>query len=252
MSYFAGKSIVITGGGSGIGRAAALLLAQAGGLITVADKNLDAAQETVSRIEQASGRAHAVATDVSNEADVKAMVEHAVGVYGRLDGAANVAGAPGCGQPLTEISLEQWNKVININLTGMFLCLKHQIPAMLESGGGSIVNISSVTAVKGFPDAGEYSTSKAGILALTRAAACETSRRGIRVNSLLPGVIDTPMFRNQIMEQPELEAMVANQHLLGRYGKPIEIGYMIKWLLSDEASFVTGAAIPVDGGQSAN
>jgi 2,5-dichloro-2,5-cyclohexadiene-1,4-diol dehydrogenase 1 len=252
MAYFTDKSIIVTGGGSGIGRAAAVLLAQAGALMTVADKNEEAAIETVSMIEKTGGQAQAVGTDVAVEADVENMVARAVAAYGRLDGATNAAGAPGGGSSLSEMSLAQWNRVISINLTGMFLCVKHEIRAMLKSGGGSIVNISSVTAVKGFPDAGEYSTSKAGILALTRTAAFETGRLGIRVNTLLPGVIDTPMFRNQIAAQPELESMVANQHLLGRYGQPVELGYMIKFLLSDEASFITGAAIAVDGGQSAN
>jgi 2,5-dichloro-2,5-cyclohexadiene-1,4-diol dehydrogenase 1 len=252
MSSFTGKSIIVTGGGSGIGRAAAILLAQAGAFVTVADRNSATAEETVTLIEQEGGGAQPVRADVADESDVEAMVQRAVAAYCRLDGAVNAAGAPGCGLSLTDMSLEQWNSVIGINLSGMFLCVKHQLRAMLKSGGGSIVNISSATAVKGFPNAGEYSASKAGILSLTRTAAYEAGRQGIRVNALLPGVIDTPMFQNQIVAQPELEAMVANQHLLGRYGQPVELGYMIKFLLSDEASFVTGAAIAVDGGQSAN
>jgi 2,5-dichloro-2,5-cyclohexadiene-1,4-diol dehydrogenase 1 len=252
MSSFTGKSIIVTGGGSGIGRAAAILLAQAGASLTVADRNSAAAEETVTLIEQERGKAQAVRADVADELDVEVMVQRAVTAYGRLDGAVNAAGAPGCGLSLTDMSLAQWNKVIGINLSGMFLCVKYELRAMLKSGGGSIVNISSATAVKGFPNAGEYSASKAGILSLTRTAAYEAGRQGIRVNALLPGVIDTPMFRNQIVAQPELEPMVVNQHLLGRYGQPVELGYVIKFLLSDEASFVTGAAIAVDGGQSAN
>jgi 2,5-dichloro-2,5-cyclohexadiene-1,4-diol dehydrogenase 1 len=252
MFNLAGKSIIVTGGGSGIGRATAVLLGQAGSYVTVADKNSAAAQETVSLIEQAGGRAQAISADVSVEADVELMVERAISAYGPLYGAANVAGAPNSGKSLAELTLEQWQRVIGINLTGMFLCVKHEIRAMLRFGGGAIVNVSSATAVKGFPNAGEYSSSKAGILALTRTAACETGRMGIRVNTVLPGVIDTPMLRDQIGHQPELEAMVANQHLLGRYGQPIELAQAIKWLLSDEASFVTGAAISIDGGQSAN
>ncbi len=252
MSFFAGKSIIVTGGGSGIGRATALQLGQAGAYVTVADKNHGQAQETVGQIEAAGGRAQATATDVAVEADVEAMVARAVTTYGHLYGAANIAGAPGCGLPLTELSLEQWQGVIGVNLNGMFLCVKHELRAMLRAGSGAIVNVSSATAIKGFPNAGEYSSSKAGILALTRTAANETGRMGIRVNSVLPGLVDTPMSHATLVEDPGLGAILANQHLIGRYGQPMELAYAIKWLLSDEASFVTGAAISVDGGQSAN
>jgi 2,5-dichloro-2,5-cyclohexadiene-1,4-diol dehydrogenase 1 len=245
-----GKSIIVTGAGSGMGRAAALLLAEAGALVTVADIDQPGAVKTVDLINNAGGKASSVLADISDERQVKHLVQSALDTYGHLYGAANVAGVPSREASLVAMTLEEWRRGIEVNLTGTFLCLKYEIAAIQRAGGGAIVNVSSTAAVKAFPDHGEYSAAKAGILSLTRTAAYEVGKAGIRVNCILPGVVDTPMW--QRTATAELTALVSKQHLLGRFGQPGEIGTAIRWLLSPEASFVTGALIPIDGGHSAN
>jgi len=248
---FQGKSIIVTGGGSGIGQSTALLVAEAGGSVTVADRDIGKAQETVSQITAAGGQAQAVRVDVANERDVEDMVKQAVSAFGRLDGAANVAGRSSHSLGLHQLALEQWADCIAINLTGPFLCMKHQIPEMLKNGGGSIVVVSSTSAVRAYPGISEYAASKAGVLGLVRCAALEYGKQGIRVNSVMPGTTDTPMMRGHMEKWPEIEEAVKAQHLVGRYGRSDELGHAIRWLLSDEASFVTGINMPVDGGQTA-
>jgi 2,5-dichloro-2,5-cyclohexadiene-1,4-diol dehydrogenase 1 len=244
-------SAIVTGGASGIGRATALLLGEAGYAVTVSDLNADSAARTAAQIVESGGRAQSVGVDVRVESQVAAMVEIAVAQFGRLDAAANCAGYPQHSRLLHELSLEEWHACTETNLTGVFLCMKHQIPAMLSSGGGAIVVVSSTAATRGFPRASEYAASKGGLLPLVRCAAYEYGKQGIRINCVLPGGTDTPMLRGKIDDTPGLEQMIAGQHLLGRFAQPGELGAAIRWLLSDEASFITGAIIPVDGGQTA-
>jgi 2,5-dichloro-2,5-cyclohexadiene-1,4-diol dehydrogenase 1 len=251
MLALEGKSIIVTGGGSGIGRATALLLGEAGAGVTVADRNPKSADAVATEIVRAGGRAEAIAADVRFEADAEAIVDRAVSAFGGLNGAANCAGYPQHTEQVHNLTLDQWRDCIDINLTGVFLCVKHQLRAMLNSGGGSIVVVSSTAATRGFPLASEYAASKSGLLGFVRCVAYEYGKQGIRVNAVLPGGTDTPMLRGKMDETPGLEELISAQHLLGRFAQPQELGTAIRWLLSEEASFVTGIVMPVDGGQTA-
>jgi 2,5-dichloro-2,5-cyclohexadiene-1,4-diol dehydrogenase 1 len=170
-----------------------------------------------------------------------------VAAYGHLHGACNAAGVAPASKPLAELTLEQWNRVIGINLTAPFLCLKYQIPAVLASGGGSIVIVSSTASLVGVPLAAEYCSAKAGVLGLVRSASCEYAGKGVRVNAVLPGATRTPMFE-AAMKDNHLEEYFASLHPIGRFAEPRELGTACRWLISDEASFVTGSAMTVDGG----
>jgi 2,5-dichloro-2,5-cyclohexadiene-1,4-diol dehydrogenase 1 len=245
------KSVIVTGGGSGIGRAAALLFGNAGANVTVADLNADNAAETVSMLKKAGGDAQFTHTNIREEDHVKAMVHTAVSRYGKLDAAANCAGVPSHSKMLHELTLEQWERVVHTNLTAAFLCLKYEIPAMLAAQGGSIVVVSSTVGIKAQPLHSEYAASKAGVLGLVRSAAQEYGKRGIRVNAVLPGPTLTPMSQGSVDANPGIEAIVSAQLFLGRWAHPNELASAIGWLLSDASSFVTGMCIPVDGGQTA-
>jgi 2,5-dichloro-2,5-cyclohexadiene-1,4-diol dehydrogenase 1 len=245
------KSIIVTGGGSGMGRATASIAAKAGAKVTVADLNGESAAETAAMIQQAGGHAQSIKTDISREADVVAMVALAVKTYGRLDAAGNCAGRPSHSKTLLDLSLDEWNAGIAVNLTGAYLCLKHEITAMLKSGGGSLVVVSSTSAIKAYPTVPEYTAAKAGILGLVRSAAYEYGKQGIRVNGVLPGTTDTPMYRAFMDKQPHLYDVVNAQQLIGRVGQPEELGQVICFLMSSASSYITGMNIPVDGGQTA-
>jgi NAD(P)-dependent dehydrogenase (short-subunit alcohol dehydrogenase family) len=246
-----GKSIVVTGGASGIGRSTALLLADAGALVTIGDINEAGMAETIRMSEALPGQISSIRTDVAVESDIAALVARAIDLHGRLDGAANVAGFPPHQKLLHELSWDEWQKGANINFGGVFLSLKHQIEAMLRNEtGGSIVNVSSNTAIFGFPFVSEYSAAKSGVLGLVRAAVQEYGLRNIRINTLMPGTVDTPMFRRLAEASADVETTIANAGVPGRYAHPDEIGYAARWLLSDEASFVNGATIAIDGGMS--
>ena len=245
-----GKSIVVTGGGTGIGRAAALACSAAGARVVVADIGADAGRQTVSAIHELGGEAIFVETDVSSETQVTAMVEAAVMSFGKLDGALNNAGLAQTNLPLHELSEQKWRRIQSVNYDGVFFCMKHEIGAMLRFGAGSIVNVSSSLGRVAVPRASEYCGSKGGVLALTKGAAIDYGEKGIRVNAILPGVTRTPMVESLAAHQefadllPRLQA----RHALGRLGLPEEIAAAAVWLLSDKASFVTGAEVPVDGG----
>jgi NAD(P)-dependent dehydrogenase (short-subunit alcohol dehydrogenase family) len=249
MKSLKGKSVIVTGGASGIGRSAALLLAEVGCLLTIADLNELGCEETVATIKAQGGQAQWIRTDVSSEVDAKILVDRAVASYGHLYGACNAAGVAAASKPLCELTVEQWYRVIGINLTAPFLCLKYQIPAVLAAGGGSIVIVSSTASLKGFPLAAEYCASKAGVLGLVRSASCEYAGKGVRVNAVLPGATRTPMFA-AAMNENGLEDYLAASHPIGRFAEPQEIAAAIRWLISDEASFVTGSAMAVDGGNT--
>ncbi len=208
------------------------------------------ASETVEVVREQGGEAVFVRADVGVESEVEALVSTAVQTFGRLDGAFNNAGVEQCALPLHELTAAQWERAVRIDLTGVFFCLKHQIRAMLKSGGGSIVNTASALGAVAIPNASEYVAAKHGVIGLTKAAAADYGARGIRVNAVLPGIIQTPMVR-RLADDPVFCAFfdkLRDRHPIGRFGQPGEVGETVKWLLSDAASFVTGAAISVDGG----
>jgi NAD(P)-dependent dehydrogenase (short-subunit alcohol dehydrogenase family) len=243
------RVVIVTGGAGGIGRATALLLAEAGARVVVSDVS-DGGEETAATIRERGGNAIFVKADIASEADVAALVDETLRHHGRLDGAFNNAGVEQAFLPLHELSLEQWEHALRIDLTGVFLCIKHQVRAMLGGGGGSIVNTASALGEVAIPRAAEYVSAKHGVIGLTRAAALEYGTQGIRVNAVLPGIIRTPMIERAI-GHPDFSVFfdkLLEHHPIGRFGQPPEVGEAVKWLLSDAASFVTGAMIAVDGG----
>ena len=245
-----GKSLIVTGAGGGIGRAASLVLAAAGANVVVTDILEEAGRATVDAIGSNGAKAVFFRADLSSEQDVRALVERAVSAYGRLDGAFNNAGLEQCVKPLHELTTEQWERALRVDLTSVFRCLKYQVMAMLGTGGGSIVNTASSLGQVAIQNASEYIASKHGVVGLTRAAAADYGARGIRVNAVLPGVTRTPMIA-RLTEDPQFSAFFARlkeRHPIGRFGEPAEIGEAVKWLLSDSASFMNGAAMAVDGG----
>ncbi len=243
---------LVTGGGSGIGRASALAFAREGAKVVVADVDVDGGQETVRIIESAGGTAQFVRADVSQAAEVAALVEQAVAAYGRLDCALNNAGIQGDIKQTAECSQENWDRIIATNLTGVWLCMKHEIPHMLSQGGGAIVNTASNFGLVGSNGMPAYSASKHGVLGLTKTAALEYAKSGIRVNAVCPGPVQTPLVDKVLAAQPELGDQIIKaieaREPVGRMGQPEEIAEAVVWLCSDAASFVTGTAMSVDGG----
>lgn len=249
MDGIHGSVAVVTGGSTGIGRAAALKFAEEGASVVIGDVNVEEAEKTVSMIEEAGGEATFVETDISEEADVARMVDTAVETYGGLNFAFNNAGIEGESDPMADQTMTNWDRVIDTNLKGVFQCMRAEIPAMLEtSGGGAIVNTSSIAGEVAFPDIAPYVASKHGVVGLTKNAALEYSAQGIRVNAVLPGVIDTPMVDRSRDGDPEMIEQVSAATPIGRIGQPEEIGDAAVWLCSEEASFVTGESMVVDGG----
>jgi NAD(P)-dependent dehydrogenase (short-subunit alcohol dehydrogenase family) len=244
-----GKVAIITGGGSGIGRATAQLFAQEGAKVVVADYKAESGREAVQAIKDAGGDALFVEVDVSNPAQVQHLVQTALDAYGGVDILFNNAGVLLFGTIL-ETREEAWNRLMSINLTGVYLCSKAVIPHMIMRGGGSIINTSSSTGAHDVaPNIAAYVTSKGGVTLLTRAMAVDHAKDKVRVNAIAPGPTDTPMLRDN-MSQEELEAF-ASTFPMKRLGRPEELAYAALFLASDEASFVTGAILAVDGGQTA-
>lgn len=241
-----GKVAIVTGGGSGIGKASALLLAKRGHAVTVADVNEQSAQSVAEAIKAAGGEAQAIHVDVTQEADVRAMVDKTVSAYGRLDTAINCAGVPFIGKAVYELDVSEWDLCHAINMRGMFLSFRHQIPAMIQSGGGAIVAISSVAGINGVINGSEYCSSKAGVIGLVRGASVDCAEHNIRVNAVLPGGTDTPMMHLARAVNPKLAGSVKVP--MGRAGKPEEVAATCVWLCSEEAGFITGASLTVDGG----
>lgn len=246
-----GKVAIITGAGSGIGRASALAFAREGAKVVVADMVIEGGEETVSLIKQSGGEALFVKTDVSKATEVEALVQRAVAAYGRLDCAYNNAGIEGAGATTAEYPEEMWDRVLAINLTGVWLCLKYEIAQMLKQGGGAIVNTASTAGLVGYPRGSAYVASKHGVVGLTKTAALEYAKAGIRVNAVCPGAIDTPMMGRITDHRPQRAARMAAAEPVGRMGNPTEIAEAVVWLCSDAASFVTGHAMAVDGGMTA-
>lgn len=245
---FDGRVALVTGGGSGLGQAASRLLAERGARVVVADVNTDGGAETVAQCEQAGSEAVFVRTDVTEEADVAGAVAAAVDRWGRLDCAVNNAGTTGPSKPTADYTLEEWNAVVALNLTGVFLGLKHEIPQMVAQGGGAIVNTSSGAGLMGFAGLPAYVATKHAVLGLTKAAALEYIKAGVRVNAVCPGSARTPMLEGWMGGDPAIEKAMASSAPIGRLAQPEEIAQAMVWLLSDAASFMVGHALAVDGG----
>lgn len=243
------KVALVTGGGSGIGRAAALAFAGEGASVVVADVDAEQGHATVKAIEQAGGQAMFIRADVSQRADVEAMVLKAVEVYGKLDCAFNNAGIEGAvGLPVVDYPEDTWDRVIDINLKGVWLCMKYELAQMLKQGGGAIVNTASIAGLVGGTFGSAYYASKHGVVGLTKAAAIEYGNSAIRVNAVCPGVIRTEMADRLMKDNESIETAITALHPLGRLGTPQEVAETVVWLSSDQASFITGQALAVDGG----
>ncbi len=238
---------IVTGASTGIGYAAALRFAEEGASVVAADVNVEDGEATVEEITEMGGEAIFVETDVSDFEDVQAMVDAAVDTYGGLDFAFNNAGIEGANEPTTDQPMDNWEQVIDVNLKGVFQSMKAEIPVMLEDGGGSIVNTSSIAGKVGFPEISPYVATKHGVIGLTKTAALEYSEAGVRVNAICPGVIDTPMVDRSSGDNEAVDQAIAATPI-GRLGEPKEIGDAAVWLCSEDASFVTGEALVADGG----
>lgn len=249
MDGLSGKSVIVTGGGSGIGRAAVRLLTEAGCLVTVADVDEAGGRAAVADAVARGSRAHFVLTDVADENSVEQMVAAAEAAFGSVDGAINSAGVPGTRGPLAQLTSGDFDLVDRINLRGMFLCLKYEILAMQRSGGGSIVALSSKAGEKGTQNCAPYCASKAGVAGLVRGAALDYAEEGIRINSILPGATRTPMAEAALGSDATL-SKIAERIPVKRFAEPHEVAAAAVWLISDQASYVTGASWLVDGGLS--
>jgi len=242
-----GKSGLVTGAASGIGRATALLLAREGARVLVCDRDEAAGRETVAAITTAGGEARFARADVTREAEVETAVRAALDAFGRLDCAVNCAGVQGATGALHEIDTEGFTQALAVNLTGVFLCMKHEIRAMLRQRSGSIVNMASGAGILAVPFMAAYCASKHGVLGLTKTAAVENARSGVRVNAVCPGSTDTPMLRAALERGPEVEKVIMASLPGGRLGRAEEIAEAAVWLCSDRASFVSGESMLVDG-----
>ena len=248
MKRFEGKVVLVTGGGSGIGRATSLAFASEGARVVVDDIRVDGGEETVRLIKTASGEAIFVKADVSKAAEVEAMVQKALDTYGRIDCAFNNAGV---GEPLKRVSKtteDNWDRVMATNLKGVYLCMKYELAHMLKQGRGAIVNTASLAGLKGLSGQAAYVASKHAVVGLTKSAAVEYATLGIRINAVCPGVIDTPLIAPNMKDRPHVQKAYIDMEPIGRLGKPEEIASAVLWLCSDEASFVVGSVFSVDGG----
>lgn len=244
------KVAFVTGAGSGIGRATALAFAREGVNVVVADISEPNARETARLIEDLGGHALAVRCDVTRSEDVREALAKTIATFGRLDAAFNNAGIEQTTMATADLSEEEWDRVIAVNLRGVFLCMKYEIPLLLECGGGAIVNTSSGAGIKGFAGGAGYVAAKHGVVGLSKAAALDYAAQNLRINAVCPGMINTPMMDRVSGGTPEGRASVIAQEPVGRMGKPEEVAATVVWLCSDAASFVTGHAMVVDGGQT--
>lgn len=248
MNSLDGKSAFVTGGASGIGQATALAFAERGARVLVADVDADGAQETLRLVELGGGEANFVSCDVGEAASVEAAVDRCVELYGRIDCAFNNAGVLGDMTLTADCSEENFDRIMRVNLKGIWLSMKYEIPHMLRQGGGVIVNTASNAGMTGTPELGVYSATKGGVVMLTRSSALEYARSNIRINCVCPGLISTPMVAQQAIDYPEAVANFTELEPIGRLGRPEEVAEAVVWLSSDAASFVTGHPMAVDGG----
>lgn len=245
-----GKVIIVTGGARGIGRACVEVFAADGAKVAFSDLSEENGREAEATIRATGGDVLFVQGDMAVEADVVRLVDDTVAHFGRLDGAVNNAGVAMTGQPFHKLSTADWARVLDINLSGVFMCSKFETQAMMRSGGGAIVNISSADGMIGRPDASDYNASKHGVLGLTKSASTEFRETRVRVNAVLPGLIFTPLVEG-LIDDPSFApqfAPILNRHTIDRRGRPEDIAQACRWLLSDLASFVNGASLSVDGG----
>lgn len=245
MATLKGKVGLVTGGGTGIGRATALAMARAGAAVVIGNRDAVTGEAVAALIRDAGGRAVFQATDVSKGVDAKALVSRAVSEFGRLDLAFNNAGVDGEQVPLHEQDVEKAGRLFDVNIKGVFLCMKYEIEQMLSSGGGAIVNTSSIFGLNGYPGWSLYVATKHAVTGMTKAAALDYAKRGVRVNAVGPGPVETPLLAKGTGGDPHSYAGFVP---MGRIGQPDEIADAVVWLLSDEARYVTGVTIPVDGG----
>jgi NAD(P)-dependent dehydrogenase (short-subunit alcohol dehydrogenase family) len=248
MGTMTGKVAIVTGGAAGIGRAAALAFAREGANVVVADLDAERGEKTAAEVENDGVEAIFVRTDVSNADDVGRLVDGTIARFGRLDFAFNNAGIEGEQAPTADCTIDNWNRTIAVNLTGIFLCMRAEIPQLLASGGGAIVNNASVAGLVGFAGIPAYAASKHGIVGLTKTAALDYATQNVRVNAVCPGVIDTEMITRFTHDDTELRAQLTASEPIGRLGTPEEIADAVVWLCSERAGFVTGQALAVDGG----
>ena len=241
------KVALITGGTTGIGRDTAILFAKNGAKVVISGRRESEGNETISLVRAAGGDGLFVKSDVSKSADIQSLIQKTIEKFGRLDLAFNNAGVEGQWKPIIEQSEDDWDSVIDINLKGVWLCLKYEIQQMLKQGSGAIVNMSSVAGLMGAAGAAVYVASKHGVIGLTRAAALECAAKGIRVNAVCPAVIETPMGE-RIFGAPEMNKFALGLHPIGRFGKPTEVAEAVLWMCSDRASFMTGQSLVLDGG----
>lgn len=245
MLELKGKVALVTGGGSGIGEACAIMLAHRGAKVAVLDQNIEAAERVTQQIKSSGGQANALRVDVSDEGQVSKAVDEVISQFGALHIAVNNAGIGGDQAPTAEQTIAGWRKVLSVNLDGVFYCMRDEIPAMIKSGGGSIINMASILGQVGYANAAGYVAAKHGVVGLTKSAALEYGTKRIRVNSVGPGFIKTPLL--SAVPKEALEP-IAQLHALKRLGESKEVATLVTFLASDEASFITGNYYAVDGG----
>ena len=248
---FQNKVVLITGATSGIGRTTALAFAAAGAKVVLSGRRQTEGDAVVVEIKSAGGTAAFLRTDVTDETQVAALVDFTLKTYGRLDVAFNNAGTEGDLSPVTALQVANYRQTFDVNVLGTLLALKHEIPAMLKTGGGSIINVSSIAGLIGFAGASVYSDTKHAVLGITKSVALEVAKQGIRVNAVSPAAIDTGMLDRFTGNDPAQKAAFGGMHPIGRYGQPAEISHAVLFLASDQASFITGQSLTVDGGFTA-
>ncbi|MEO6183603.1 MAG: glucose 1-dehydrogenase [Verrucomicrobiota bacterium] len=245
---FSGKVALVTGGASGLGRVSAIALAREGAKVLVSDVAVSEGEATAKMITAAGGQATFVKADVTKSSEVEAMVRAAIETFGRLDFAMNNAGIDGVRARTADYPEDVWDQVINLNLTGVFLCLKFELSVMVQQGSGVIVNMSSVAGVTGFPGHAAYTASKHGVIGLTKTAAIDYAKAGIRINAICPAYTRTPMLNRMLEQKPDLEAKLISRVPLRRLGTAEEIAQAAIYLFSDAAAFITGHSLVMDGG----
>jgi len=251
LNNFADKVVLITGAGNGIGRATALAFAQQGAKVVVADMSRSAGEETTALITQAGGTASFILCDVTKDQDVQSMVDGTIETYGQLDIAFNNAGIEIESSKLADGDEETYDKIMDVNVKGVWRCMKYQIPALLKQTTSAIVNTASIAGLGAAPKMSIYSASKHAVIGLTKSAAVEYGKKGLRINAICPAVIDTEMFKRATENDPQKEQYVKSLHPVGRIGQPEEVAAAVLYLCSDLAGFTTGVALPIDGGATA-